>query len=311
MTVFRDSRPREAMPTCWDESKGIGVDDPTGHMAYTTDGTVGGPCPAGHDQRVPQVQLFVRIRDYRGGTYRLSDGGDVFHVDFMNGWREGALEEILERCAPSGVPGYNPPCDCADRFLTANEHAGATATVCDADVRRHVIDEETATVTAPPRGACRGARVVPKSWDVVPPFDARCGDDDGGGGEQDEEDESDEDESEEEENEDSDEEGRDEDESVDSAEEEESEESRDEDEEEESGDSEEEESGDAEEEEASEDFDDEEEQEDEEEVRDKARSRGRAVGRQQRNRVEGIMRGKGTEEVHLGRRRRRRRREVQ
>lgn len=168
-----------AMPTCWDESKGIGIKDPIGHMAYTTDGTVGGPCPAGYNKRVPQVQLFVRVNQYQGGTYQLSDGSNVFHVDFVNGWQEGKLEEILRKCVPSGLPGYNPPCDCT-QFLTENVNVSGTA--CDEETKQYVLNEDTNRVTSLPRGTCQGPSVVAKSWDVDPPFKATCGNVGGGGG---------------------------------------------------------------------------------------------------------------------------------
>lgn len=157
-----------AMPTCWDETKGIGTNDPFGHVAYTTDGTVGGPCPAGYNKRVPQVQLFVRIGNYKGGTYELSDGSDVFHVDFMNGWKEGKLDEIIIGCEPTGDPGYNPPCDC-DQFLTVNE--AVSGAVCDTDVKEYILNEETNVVGSLPRGTCQGSNsLIPKSWDIDPPF---------------------------------------------------------------------------------------------------------------------------------------------
>jgi len=156
-----------AMPTCWDESKGIGTNDPYNHIAYTTDGTVSGPCPAGYNKRIPQIQLFIRIINYKGGTYQLADGNDVFHVDFMNGWQEGKLEEVLSDCEPTGEPGYNPPCDCT-QFLTRNE--AVKGAVCDDEVKQFVIDEETAVTTTLPRGTCSGQDMISKSWDVDPPF---------------------------------------------------------------------------------------------------------------------------------------------
>jgi hypothetical protein len=74
-----------AMPTCW-SGKSLGDDnDHKSHMAYTTNGEVYGLCPTGFPRRLPQVQLFVRIMEYKGGTYQLSDGMDVWHVDFFNG----------------------------------------------------------------------------------------------------------------------------------------------------------------------------------------------------------------------------------
>jgi len=63
-------------------------------MAYTTNGKVNEPCPSGFNRRVPQVQLFTRINNYRGAShsYELSDRQSEFHVDFFNGWQEGKLE---------------------------------------------------------------------------------------------------------------------------------------------------------------------------------------------------------------------------
>lgn len=156
------------MPTCWDESKGIGDNgDPFSHVAFTTDGTVAGPCPAGYNKRIPQIQLFVRIPNYQGGTYQLSDGNDVWHVDFMNGWQPNKLQNIINDCTPSGTLGYNPPCDC-DQFLTENTEA--VGAVCDNDVKRFIVNEETAVVTSLPRGTCQGPKLIPKTWNVDPPF---------------------------------------------------------------------------------------------------------------------------------------------
>merc|ERR1711970_942108 len=95
-----------AMPTCWD-GKSLGDDnDHKSHMAYTLDGNVGGECPSGFNHRVPEVQLFVRINNYEGGTYQLSDSSDVWHVDFFNGWQEGKLQEIVDNCELDSSEDY-------------------------------------------------------------------------------------------------------------------------------------------------------------------------------------------------------------
>ncbi len=162
-----------AMPTCWDESKGVGLQDPFTHVAYTMDGTVSGACPRGYNKRIPQVQLFVRINNYRGAQYdyQLSDGSDAFHVDFMNGWQEGKLAQIIQDCQPSGEPGYNPPCDCT-QFLT--ETSQPSGQVCDEDVKQYILNEETAVVNTLPRGTCQGD-LIEKIWDVDPPFQCSSG----------------------------------------------------------------------------------------------------------------------------------------
>merc|ERR1712071_275511 len=99
--------------------------------------------------------------------YELSDGSDVYHVDFMNGWEEGKLQQIIDECVPSGEAGYNPPCACTE-FLTRNKNAKGA--VCDDEARQYIIDEATDVVNVLPRGTCEGSDIIEKSWDVDPPF---------------------------------------------------------------------------------------------------------------------------------------------
>lgn len=161
-----------AMPTCWNGNLGID-NDHKDHVTFTLDGTVAGECPAGFDKRLPQVQLFVRITDYKGKKYRytLADENDAFHVDFMNGWEEGKLQQIMDNCPIVGEgETYNPPCNCDD-FLTNNfQLSGA---VCDKDVRKLILDEATDVVNTLPRGGCEGT-IIQKSWSSNPPLE--CGD---------------------------------------------------------------------------------------------------------------------------------------
>ena len=158
------------MPTCWNGNLGID-NDHINHMAYTVDGSVAGACPPGFNRRLPQIQLFVRISPYKGGTYVLSDESDVFHVDFMNGWKEGTLQRIIDECpvAEGTEMDYNPPCNCAEEFLTVNEQSAETP-VCDNDVRNYIVNEATDVVNVLPRGTCSGPSIIDKSWTVDPPF---------------------------------------------------------------------------------------------------------------------------------------------
>ena len=93
------------MPTCWNGE--LGIDNGPGHkdhMAYTEDGRVDGPCPDSHPRRVPQVQLFVRVIDYKGGKYTFSDGNtDVFHVDFLHSFLLLCLAFELQSLAHPSV----------------------------------------------------------------------------------------------------------------------------------------------------------------------------------------------------------------
>jgi len=155
------------MPTCWD-GKSIGDNnDHKSHMRYTTNGKINGPCPAEFGHRLPQITLTVwSTEEYNGGIYQLSDGSDIFHVDFYNGWKEGKLLEILDECPPSGSAddGFNPPCACK-KLLTCNE--AASGTVCDADVRKLFVDEATHDIVELPRGSCRGPKLLSKSWTAL------------------------------------------------------------------------------------------------------------------------------------------------
>ena len=159
-----------AMPTCWD---GVELGDNNNHkdhMAYTVDGTVAGRCPRGFNHRLPQVQLFVRVNNYKGADrrYQLSDGASDFHVDFFNGWQEGKLQEIIDNCPVQrhDFGDYNPPCGCTpedgeDRFVTEQR---ASDVVCDSDVRRLIIDEAIDVTNSLPRGTCQGSPLIQKSW---------------------------------------------------------------------------------------------------------------------------------------------------
>lgn len=162
-----------AMPTCWNGKLGID-NDHKDHVKFTLDGTVAGECPTGFNRRLPQVQLFVRISNYKGAKYKytLSDENDAFHVDFMNGWKEGKLQEIINGCPIIGDEAtYNPPCNC-DAFLTNNFQLSGP--VCDEDVRKLILDEATDVVDMLPRGGCQG-KIIPKSWSVDPPLECEDG----------------------------------------------------------------------------------------------------------------------------------------
>eukprot|EP00978_Attheya_sp_CCMP212_P012200 scaffold30375_cov55-Attheya_sp.AAC.2 len=180
-----------AAPTCWNGVDLGDTNDHKSHMAYTLNGEVAGECPDGfHQHRLPQIQLFVRILNYKGGTYQLSSGHSHshFHFDFFNGWQEGKLQQIIDNCVFYGdqqeVGEYNPPCDCTPgiqgssySFLTPND--SVPAAMCDADVRRLIINEATDVVTTSlPLGACQGPPIIQKSWDKLTADLFSCGETD-------------------------------------------------------------------------------------------------------------------------------------
>ena len=69
-------------PTCWD---GINLESKDGknHVAYSEecDGTVNEcfdfNCPTSHPVKMPEILLYVRVLDYKGGAHVFADGSDV------------------------------------------------------------------------------------------------------------------------------------------------------------------------------------------------------------------------------------------
>ncbi len=166
-------------PTCWDGVELGDTNDHKSHMAFTVDGTIQGDCPSGFNHRVPQVQLFMKIEGYRGSTanrkYRLSnyDGSGEFHWDFLNGWEEGVLQNIIENCEPAPnqeIGQVNPPVTCTprtgdNRFLTQNN--AVEGKMCDRDARDLILDERTDDIIGSlPKGSCTG-NIISKSWESM------------------------------------------------------------------------------------------------------------------------------------------------
>ena len=91
---------RYMAPSCWD---GVHLDTPDhkSHMAYP----VRGGCPADHPVAVPMLQSKVAYRLTNGVTtgLRYSSGASFsFHYDFMNGWQQARLEELVKHCINGG-----------------------------------------------------------------------------------------------------------------------------------------------------------------------------------------------------------------
>jgi hypothetical protein len=91
---------RYMAPSCWD---GIHLDSPDhkSHMAYP----VKGACPAAHPVAVPMLQAKVAYKLTDGVTTGLafSSGRSFsFHYDFMNGWNQARLEQLVTHCIDGG-----------------------------------------------------------------------------------------------------------------------------------------------------------------------------------------------------------------
>jgi hypothetical protein len=178
-----------AMPSCWDGVELGNNNNHMDHMRYTTNGEVSGPCPSDFPVRLPELQLFVRILNYQGGNYKYelsngSEGADSegngdnqnWHVDFFNGWKEGTVQTLIDNCPVPEQNGYNPYCEC----LHTNDGANALPNditfrprelahqpVCEADVRKLIIDEPTHFVATLPRGTCQGPELKERSYTTL------------------------------------------------------------------------------------------------------------------------------------------------
>ena len=165
------------MPNCWD---GVGIDSPpdhTSHVTYSEESEFYGDCPASHPVKLPQIQLFFRIMPYDGGWHTFSDGSGVFHADYVSGWEEDVLQELLDTCDNEGA-GAMPNFFCENNLTYRDAPKCTDENTCDfsdpnllkkiqafqpspaLDVRGAIVAEETAVVVgALPRGTCNGSLV--------------------------------------------------------------------------------------------------------------------------------------------------------
>jgi Domain of unknown function (DUF1996) len=81
-------------PDCWDGRRVDSVDHKQ-HMAYS----IRGGCPRGHPVLVPSLILIVSYPITKGSDVSLSSGGQYSaHADFLNAWKQRALERIVKEC---------------------------------------------------------------------------------------------------------------------------------------------------------------------------------------------------------------------
>jgi len=173
------------MPNCWD---GVNIDSPpshTSHIEYAEDSAFDGECPSSHPVKLPQIQLFFRIIPYDGGWHTFSDMSSIFHSDYVSGWNQTFLQNVLDECVNDG-DGAMPNFFCED-FLTFRDAPKCTdENSCDfadpkllekieviqpppLDIKATIVAEETEQVAGNlPRGTCRGALVG--GGGSLPPF---------------------------------------------------------------------------------------------------------------------------------------------
>ena len=170
-------------PICWNGA--LDSDDHSSHVAYTVNGELDGDCPSTHQAgRFPQIQVFVGVENYLGGDHTFSDGSNVLHADFMNGWDEDTLQSILNSCQPADL-GNPDACGCEDFFtmkgngddrrLDEDEDSGD----CDEDeedtefldciqpppldTKATIAAEEVTGIASLPHDTCNGELLPPGS----------------------------------------------------------------------------------------------------------------------------------------------------
>ncbi len=122
-------------PNCWD---GVNLDsaDHRSHMAYSS----GGRCPADHPVALPRLTIAVGWNATPApASVSLSSGpASTMHADFLNSWRQSALESLVSRCLAAHL-------NCGE--ITATEAAAPAPA-------------RTPTSVASPAGAVRAAVTV-------------------------------------------------------------------------------------------------------------------------------------------------------
>jgi hypothetical protein len=81
-------------PDCWD-GEHLDSSDHTSHMAHSR----GYVCPASHPVKVPLIRLMIRYPITDGSGVTLASGGQLTgHADFINGWDQRVLEQLVSEC---------------------------------------------------------------------------------------------------------------------------------------------------------------------------------------------------------------------
>jgi len=166
-------------PTCWD---GINLESKDGdkHVVYSEecDGELHNECfdfdcPTSHPVKLPEVHLYVRVQEYKGGAHVFSDGTDIFHSDYFSGWDDKELQDVLDNCE-NDSEAANPTAYCSDFLTFRGKGKTEGVQVEDVDIRaglekiqpdpidiKATISPESVTnIPELPRGACTGTLIA-------------------------------------------------------------------------------------------------------------------------------------------------------
>jgi hypothetical protein len=86
--VGRGLQMNVSFPDCWDGRR-VDSADHARHMAYSSRGR----CPGSHEVALPSMKMLVVYPAVRNGT--ISSGRLSAHGDFMNGWEQAPLAELV------------------------------------------------------------------------------------------------------------------------------------------------------------------------------------------------------------------------
>lgn len=177
-------------PACWD-GVSLTSSDYMSHVAYgegtwsSQEGAFEAECPSSHPVRVPEIQMYFRIKDYAGGAYTFSDGTTAVHTDYFSGWDEAELQTALDSCVNDGEaamsnrwceeffsfrdePKLDPETTSGDdgRIVRMLEELQPDPPL---DLRATVASEQITGVSVIPTGRCEGTLVAED-----PSLDWRC-----------------------------------------------------------------------------------------------------------------------------------------
>jgi hypothetical protein len=113
---FSGLRAEIMFPSCWNGE--LDSDNHMDHVAYPADRR-NGACPEGYEQRLPAVfyEIIYQTPLFKGlpGDFVFSNGdasGNGFHGDFVNGWEDGVLQQVIDSpvCTGFGSLGQAEEC---------------------------------------------------------------------------------------------------------------------------------------------------------------------------------------------------------